>query len=42
MTKAREAKKTVHFVDTYSELYKDRFPEVRAYDAFKYLVVTLT
>ena len=26
MTKAREAKKTVQCVDTYSELYKDIFP----------------
>ena len=39
MTKAREAKKTVQCVDTYSELYKDIFPEVRAYEAFKYLMV---
>lgn len=27
MTKAREAKKTVQCLDTYSELYKDIFPE---------------
>ena len=39
MTKAREAKKTVQCVDTYSELYRDVFPEVRAYEAFKYLMV---
>ena len=38
MTKAREAKKTVQCVDTYSELYKDIFPEVRAYEAFKYII----
>ena len=41
MTKAREAKKTVQCVDTYSELYKDIFPEVRAYEAFKYLIVEM-
>ncbi|MBD2655364.1 hypothetical protein H6G45_18115, partial [Synechocystis sp. FACHB-383] len=39
MTKAREAKKTVQCVNTYSELYKEIFPEVRAYEAFKYLMV---
>ena len=38
MTKAREAKKTVQCADTYSELYKDIFPEVRAYEAFKYII----
>ncbi len=36
MTKAREAQKTVQCVDTYNELYKDIFPEVRTYEAFKY------
>lgn len=39
MTKAREAKKTVQCVDTYSKLYKDIFPEVRAYESFKYIMV---
>ncbi len=39
MTKGRKAKKTVQCVDTYSELYKDIFPEVRAYEAFKYIIV---
>jgi SRSO17 transposase len=39
MTKAREAQKTVQCVDTYSELYKDIFPEVRTYEAFKYIIV---
>lgn len=39
MTRTREAKKTVQCVDTYSELYKDIFPEVRAYESFKYIIV---
>lgn len=39
MTKTREAKKTVQCVDTYSELYKDIFPEVRSYESFKYIIV---
>ncbi len=39
MTKAREAQKPVQCVDTYSELYKDIFPEVRTYEAFKYIIV---
>ncbi len=39
MTRTREAKKTVQCVDTYSELYKDIFPEVRSYESFKYIIV---
>ncbi len=39
MTRKREAKKTVQCVDTYSELYKDIFPEVRAYESFKNIIV---
>ncbi len=39
MTETREAKKTVRCVDTYSELYKDIFPEVRSYEAFKYIIL---
>lgn len=42
MTKAREAKKTVQCVDTYSELYRDVFPEVRAYEAFKWVHLSFT
>jgi SRSO17 transposase len=41
MTKPRAAKPTVHFIDSYSELYKDLFPEVRAYEYFKYLLLGL-
>ena len=32
-----KATPTVKFVDTYCELYKDLFPEVRSYENFKYL-----
>jgi SRSO17 transposase len=39
MTRKREAKKTVQCVGTYSELYKDIFPEVRAYESFKNIIV---
>jgi len=41
MTKPREVKQTVHFMDDYSELYKDLFPEVRAYEYFKYLMIPI-
>ena len=41
MTKPREAKPTVQFIDSYGELYKDLFPEVRAYEYFKYLLLGL-
>jgi len=41
MTKPREAKPTVQFIDSYGELYKDLFPEVRAYEHFKYLLLGL-
>ena len=30
---------TVRFIDDYCELYKDIFPEVRSFEAFKYLHV---
>jgi SRSO17 transposase len=39
MTRKRGAKKTIQCVDTYSELYKDIFPEVRAYESFKNIIV---
>ncbi len=39
MAKPRPARPTVKCVDTYCELYKDLFVEVRAYEAFKYLHV---
>ena len=41
MVKPRQAASTVRFVDTYCELYKDLFIEVRAYECFKYLHVGL-
>jgi SRSO17 transposase len=41
MVKPRPARPTVKCVDTYCELYKDLFPEVRAYECFKYLHVGL-
>jgi SRSO17 transposase len=37
MVKPRPARPTVKCVDTYCELYKDLFVEVRAYEYFKYL-----
>ena len=37
MVKARDAKKTVKFIDEYCEVYRDLFPEVRSYECFKYL-----
>jgi SRSO17 transposase len=39
MTKARPATATVTFVDEYAELYQDLFPDVRSFEAFKYLLV---
>ena len=41
MTKPRAAKPVVHFMNSYGELYKDLFPEVRAYEYFKYLLLGL-
>lgn len=37
MVKPRPARVTVQFVDTYCELYRNLFVEVRAYESFKYL-----
>jgi SRSO17 transposase len=37
MTLPRAAKPTVRFVDEYCEQYADLFPEVRSFEAFKYL-----
>jgi len=39
MTKARRATATVTFVDEYAERYQDLFPDVRSFEAFKYLLV---
>lgn len=41
MVKPRLARPTVQFVDTYCELYRDLFVEVRAYESFKYLQLGL-
>lgn len=41
MVEPRAASPTVRFVDTYCQLYKDLFSEVRAYESFKYLHVGL-
>jgi SRSO17 transposase len=41
MVKPRPPQPTVKCVDTYCQLYQDLFPEVRAYEAFKYLHVGL-
>ncbi|AOX00182.1 hypothetical protein BJP34_33675 [Moorena producens PAL-8-15-08-1] len=41
MVEARQAASTVRFVDTYCELYKNLFVEVRAYEYFKYIHVGL-
>lgn len=41
MVKPRDAATTVRFIDTYCELYRDLFVEVRAYECFKYLHVGL-
>ena len=37
MVEARQAASTVRFLDTYCELYKNLFVEVRAYEYFKYI-----
>lgn len=37
MVKPRSPRPIVQCVDTYCELYKDLFIEVRAYESFKYL-----
>jgi SRSO17 transposase len=37
MVTPREARPTLRFVDEYGELYADLFPEVRSFEAFKYL-----
>ena len=39
MTKARRATTTVTFVDEYALRYQDLFPDVRSFEAFKYLLV---
>ncbi|EAZ93132.1 transposase [Crocosphaera chwakensis CCY0110] len=41
MVKPRPPQMTVKCVDTYCELYRDLFIEVRAYEAFKYLKLGL-
>lgn len=41
MVKPRPPRQTVQFVDTYCELYRDLFVEVRAYESFKYLQLGL-
>jgi len=41
MVKPRPARPTVQFVDTYCELYRDLFVEVRAYESFKYIQLGL-
>jgi SRSO17 transposase len=37
MGKPRPPKPTVQFVDEYCQVYQDLFPEVRSFEAFKYL-----
>ena len=39
MTERRQAAPTVKFVDEYCQWYEQLFPEVRSYEAFKYLHV---
>ena len=39
MSKARQAVPTVPFIDEYSSLYQDLFPDVRSFDHFKFLQV---
>ncbi len=39
MSKARQAIPTVTFVDEYCQRYQDLFPDVRSFEAFKYLLV---
>ncbi|KKD39583.1 hypothetical protein WN50_02520 [Limnoraphis robusta CS-951] len=37
MVEPRPSAPTVKFVDEYCQLYKNLFPEVRSFEAFKYL-----
>lgn len=37
MSVPRDAQTTIHFVDQYCQLYADLFPEVRSFEAFKFL-----
>lgn len=37
MPVSREARSTIRFVDEYCQLYEDLFPEVRSFEAFKFL-----
>lgn len=39
MVEPREAAETIKFVDDYCEWYRTLFPEVRSFEAFKYLHV---
>jgi SRSO17 transposase len=39
MTERRQAAPTVKFVDEYCQCYQQLFPEVRSFEAFKYLHV---
>ena len=41
MVKPRSPRPTVQCVDTYCELYRDLFIEVRDYESFKYLQLGL-
>ncbi len=41
MVKPRFPRLTVQCVDTYCEMYRDLFAEVRAYESFKYLQLGL-
>jgi SRSO17 transposase len=41
MVKPRFPRPTVQCIDTYCELYRDLFVEVRAYESFKYLQLGL-
>jgi SRSO17 transposase len=41
MVKPRSPRPTVQCVDTYCELYRDLFREVRGYESFKYLQLGL-
>lgn len=37
MSASREARPTIRFVDEYCQLYEELFPEVRSFEAFKFL-----
>jgi SRSO17 transposase len=41
MVEPRPPHPTVQFVDSYCQLYQNLFPEVRSFEAFKYLQVGL-